>query len=218
MRLLLVRHGQTAPNIDQLLDTDEPGAGLTELGLEQAAALPNTLVDEPIDVLYASTLVRTQQTAAPLAASRGLEVRVRGGLREVRAGTLEMRGDAPAVQHFRDAALAWSTGEVEVRLPGAESGAEVFGRYDEVIGEIAGLGVDTAVVVSHGTVIRTWAAARARNVTPAFAAGNPLTNTGVVVLEGSPRDGWAVLTWDGRALAGTGHAVQGPATTSAEVV
>lgn len=200
MRLILVRHGQTNPNIGGLLDTAEPGAGLTELGRTQAAALPEALAGEVIDVLYASTLVRTQQTAAPLADSRGLTVRVRGGLREVRAGTLEMRGDAPAVQHFRDAALAWSEGDTDVRLPGAESGAEVFARYDAVIDEIADLGVGTAAVVSHGTVIRTWAAARARNVTPGFAASSPLSNTGVVVLEGSPEDGWSAVTWDGRAM------------------
>lgn len=217
MRLILVRHGQTAPNIDGRLDTDEPGARLTDLGRRQAAALPGVLGGELIDVLYASTLVRTQQTAAPLAASRGLEVRVRDGLREVRAGTLEMRGDAAAVQQFRDATFAWSAGDVDVRLPGAESGVEVFARYDEVVNEIALSGVGTAAVVSHGTVIRTWAAARACNVTPEFAARSTLTNAGVVVLEGSPRDGWLALSWDGRDLGGTdvdGHDDKGLASSA----
>lgn len=202
MRLILVRHGQTASNVAGLLDTDEPGAQLTGLGLRQAAALPDVLDGERIDVLYASTLVRTQQTAAPLAASLGLDVRVRDGLREVRAGALEMRGDAAAVQLFCDTTFAWSLGDVDVRLPGAESGAEVFARYDEVIDEIARSRVGTATVFSHGTVIRTWAAARACNVTAECAASKPLTNTGAVVLEGSPRAGWYALAWDGRALGG----------------
>jgi len=47
----------------------------------------------PIEAIYASTLVSTQQTAAPLAAAHGLDVRVRAGLREVSAGELEMRFD-----------------------------------------------------------------------------------------------------------------------------
>ena len=202
MRLILVRHSQTASNIDGLLDTDKPGAGLTDLGFSQAAALPDRLDGERIDVLYASTLVRTQQTAAPLAASLGLDVRVRDALREVRAGTLEMRGDAAAVRLFRDTTFAWSLGDVKVRMPGAESGAEVFARYDEVIDEIARSGVGTAAVFSHGTVIRTWAATRACNVTAEFAASRPLANTGVVILEGSPRAGWHAVVWDGRALGG----------------
>jgi broad specificity phosphatase PhoE len=200
MRLILVRHGQTSSNVAGLLDTDEPGAGLTGLGLEQAAALPDVLRDESIEVLYASTLVRTQQTAAPLASFLGLEVRVREGVREVRAGTLEMRGDETSVQVYLETTFAWSSGDVHVRMPGAESGAEVFARYDAVVEEIAGSGAGTAAIVSHGSVIRTWTAARARNVTADFAARNSLANTGAVLLEGSPRDGWHALTWEGQTL------------------
>ena len=202
MRLILIRHGQTTSNFDGLLDTDEPGAGLTGLGFVQAAALPDALGGESIGVLYTSTLVRARQTAAPLAAFLGLDVRVRDGLREVRAGTLEMRGDVAAVELYRDTTFAWSAGDVDVRMPGAESGAEVYARYDAVIDEIALAGVGTAVVISHGAVIRSWAAARAHNVTADFAACRPLTNTNAVLLDGSPRDGWHALTWDGRAIRG----------------
>jgi broad specificity phosphatase PhoE len=200
MRLILVRHGQTSSNVAGLLDTDEPGAGLTGLGLEQAAALPDVLRDESIEVLYASTLVRTQQTAAPLASFLGLEVRIRDGLREVRAGALEMLGDDASVQTYLSTTFAWGSGDVHVRMPGAESGAEVFARYDAVVEEIAGSGAGTAAIVSHGSVIRAWTAARAENITPDFAARNALANTGAVLLEGSPSDGWHALAWEGRAM------------------
>ena len=43
MRLILILHGQTTSNVDGLLDTDEPGAGLTGLGFVQAAGLPDAL-------------------------------------------------------------------------------------------------------------------------------------------------------------------------------
>ncbi len=200
MRLILIRHGQTSSNVDGQIDTDKPGAGLDRLGFAQAAALPDALGDESIDVLYASTLVRARQTAIPLAASLGLDVRVRDGLCEIRAGILEMRGDDAAIQLYRDTTFAWSGGDVDLRMPGAESGAEVYARYDAVIDEIARSGVRTAAVISHGAVIRSWAGARAHNVTADFAAGSPLTNTSTVFLDGSPRDGWQVLTWGGRAL------------------
>jgi len=200
MRLILVRHGQTTSNVAGLLDTDEPGAGLTSLGLEQAAALPGVLREESIEVLYASTLLRTQQTAAPLASALGLEVRIRDGVREVRAGSLEMLGDEQSVQTYLTTSFAWSSGDLHARMPGAESGAEVFARYDAVVAEIAGSGAGTAAIVSHGSVIRSWTAARAENVTPAFAARNPLANTGAVVLEGSPGAGWRAVTWAGQAV------------------
>ncbi|CAN5138017.1 histidine phosphatase family protein [soil metagenome] len=200
MRLILVRHGQTSSNVAGLLDTDEPGAGLTGLGLEQAAALPEVLREESIEVLYVSTLLRTQQTAAPLASTLGLEVRIRDGLREVRAGALEMLGDEASVQTYLSTTFAWSSGDLHARMPGAESGAEVFARYDAVVAEIDGSGAGTAAIVSHGSVIRSWTAARAENITPVFAATNALANTGTVVLEGSPSDGWHAVTWEGRTV------------------
>jgi broad specificity phosphatase PhoE len=67
MHLLLLRHGQTGSNVIGALDTAVPGAPLTELGERQAAAVPGAL--QPIDSITVSTLLRTQQTAAPLAAA-----------------------------------------------------------------------------------------------------------------------------------------------------
>ncbi len=64
MRLLLIRHGQTPGNVLGQLDTAHPGPGLTELGEQQAAALARSLANERIGLLYASTLIRTQITAA----------------------------------------------------------------------------------------------------------------------------------------------------------
>ena len=201
MRLILIRHGQTSSNVGGLLDTGAPGAHLTELGREQAAAVPRTLADENIDVVYASTLVRTQQTAEPLLAERGLELRVREGIREVRAGDLEMRGDEEAVRAYVGTIFGWAQ-DPHTRVPGGESGHEVWQRYDEVVAEAHADGVETAVMFSHGAVIRSWTAVRAENVTPEHAAYNPLSNTGVVVLEGSPREGWFAHLWEGEPLGG----------------
>lgn len=202
MRLLLVRHGQTPSNIAGLLDTGAPGADLTALGRTQAAALPSALGTEPIEALYASTLVRTQQTAEPLALSLGLTVEVRAGIREIGAGALEMLGDAAAVQVYLDTAFRWSDGDLDLRMPGGESGTEVFDRYDEVVAEIAASGTGTAALVSHGAVIRSWVAARVANISTDHAARSPLANTGVVVLDGSPDAGWQALTWEGHPVGG----------------
>ena len=202
MRLLLIRHGQTPSNIIGALDTGIPGPGLTELGLEQAAAIPGALVDESIGAIFASTQVRSQLTAAPLAEARGLDVEIRSGLREVDAGDLEMRNDDVAVRLYMETVIAWADGDIDRRMPGAESGAEVYARYDEVIDEAVATGHATVAIVSHGAVIRSWVGARAENVSADFAAEHSLSNTGVVVLEGSPESGWRALTWMGQAIGG----------------
>ncbi|OIJ67866.1 histidine phosphatase family protein [Streptomyces mangrovisoli] len=206
MRLLLVRHGQTPSNVDFLLDTAVPGPGLTALGRRQAKALPAALAGEHIDALYASTLLRTQLTAAPLAAARGLEVLVRDGIREVFAGDLEMlRGDCARGERYMRTVFAWAAGDTALRMPGGESGEETLGRYDAVVAEAAASGAAAVAMVSHGAAIRLWTAARADNVDIAYAAARPLDNTGVVVLEGSLADGWKALTWAGAAVAATGE-------------
>ncbi len=197
MRLLLIRHGQTASNVENRLDSAVPGPGLTVLGEEQAAAVPHHLAPERIDVLYASTQTRAQLTAAPLARHRGLPVTIRAGLREIYAGELEGRTDTEAVTAYVRTTLAWAAGDVSLRMPGGEDGVEVLGRFDTVVTEVAASGATVAVLVSHGAMIRTWTAARARNLDAGFVAAHVLANTGVVVLEGDPADGWNALTWEG---------------------
>ncbi|GGN30111.1 histidine phosphatase family protein [Streptomyces fuscichromogenes] len=205
MRLLLIRHGQTPTNVDFLLDTAVPGPGLTALGERQAAALPGALADEDIEALYVSTLLRTQLTAAPLAAARGLDPVVRDGVREVSAGDLELLpGHSERGQEYMRTVFAWAAGDTVPRMPGGESGDEVLGRYDAVIAEAAASGAGTVAVISHGAVIRLWTAARADNVDVPYAASRPLDNTGVVILEGSPADGWKAVSWAGAVVEPTG--------------
>ncbi|MFD9320998.1 histidine phosphatase family protein [Streptomyces sp. NPDC060053] len=210
MRLLLVRHGQTPTNVDYLLDTAVPGPGLTELGARQAAALPQALADEDIETLYASTLVRTQLTAAPLAAARGLDVLVRDGIREISAGDLEMvPGNSERGEFYMRTVFAWAAGDLALRMPGGESGAEFLARYDAVVAEAAASGAGTVAMVSHGAAIRAWAATRAVNVDVPHAAAHRLANTGTVVLDGSPADGWKALSWAGATVVPAGEG--GPA-------
>ena len=208
MHLALIRHGQTPSNLLGLLDTAVPGPGLTDLGTEQAAALPAALSGQRIDVLYASPQVRAQLTAAPLAAERGLSVVIRDGLREIEAGELEMRGDDEAIRAYLTTMATWMNGRLEVRIPGGPDGRAVLGRFDAVVDEIerqthAVAGPDGgAAIVAHGAILRFWASVRAGNVRNTYGMRRPLHNTGVVTLEGGSATGWTALTWTGTAVGG----------------
>jgi broad specificity phosphatase PhoE len=202
MRLILIRHGQTPANVLGQLDTAHPGPGLTALGLEQAARIPHALRREEVDAVFASTLVRTQLTAAPLAETRGLAVTVLGGIHEIEAGDLEKRSDRAAVRAYLETAFAWGSGDLDARMPGDTDGHHFFGRFNADIGEIAQSGAETAVVVSHGAAIRVWVAGNAVNVEPSFAGENDLSNTGIVVLEGSFDEGWRLIEWAGTPVGG----------------
>jgi broad specificity phosphatase PhoE len=207
MRLLLIRHGQTPGNVLGQLDTAYPGPGLTELGERQAEALPRSLANEQIDLLFASTLIRTQITAAPLATARGLGVEVLAGLREIEAGALEKHTDRESHLRYLGTVFAWADGELDRRMPAGPSGHDFFERYDASIERIAAAAADagdtgTVAVVSHGAAIRVWAGLRASNVEPGFAARHVLANTGIVALEGVPDGGWKLIHWDDSPVGG----------------
>lgn len=197
MRLILIRHGETPSNVDGVLDTLIPGPGLTPLGVEQAQTLVRTLAREPIESIHASSMIRTQLTAAPLAAHLGLEVQVRDGLREVDAGELEGRTDRDSVIAYVTTFLHWVRGDLDHRMPGAETGHMVLERFDRVVAEIEGLGVGTAAIVAHGAVIRAWVGCRTDDLDADFLEGHYVENTGFVVLAGSAAGGWKLETWQG---------------------
>ncbi|MCY0904557.1 histidine phosphatase family protein [Arthrobacter sp. H14-L1] len=212
MRLILIRHGQTPSNVRNLLDTAVPGPGLTELGHRQASAIPAAVARwdgrQPPAAIYVSNQTRAQQTGAPLAAAAGLELQIRDGLREIDAGDLEMQGDSDSIGRYLEVVRSWIGGTQQTRIPGApDTGTQTLARFDVVVRE-AEQAVDggTAVLVSHGAMIRTWAGCRAGNIDAAQPENYGLSNTGFVVLEGSTQvDGsagrrngertWEIISW-----------------------
>ena len=211
MRLLLIRHAQTTSNVQGLLDSRVPGADLTALGREQAAAVPAGLAARPVSSITVSNMVRTSQTAQPLAAHHGLTPRIDPGLREIEAGDLEMASGLPAVRRYLDVAWAWSRGDLTPRMAGAQDGHEFFDRFDTAIDAAVAHGGEHPVVVSHGASIRVWVGHRCGNVSDSFAADSELHNTGSALIERVGDREWALLEWNAMPLGGAAlHAKSGP--------
>ena len=200
MKLFLIRHGQTPGNVLGQLDTAHPGPGLTELGHSQARNVARTLAEENVNAIFASTLVRTQLTAAPISEAQRIDIEVLNGLHEISAGDLELRNDRDSVMRYRETIFAWGLGDLDATMPGGTDGHEFFGRFDDDINTIAHSGIDVAAAFSHGAAIRIWVSSRAINVAPTFGAQNELDNTGVVVLEGSANEGWTLNRWAGHPI------------------
>jgi probable phosphoglycerate mutase len=201
-RLILVRHGQTDANVSRALDSRPPGFPLNALGREQAERVAQRLADEPIAAVYASVAPRAQQTAAPIAAGHGLDVQVVEHIQEIFCGDYEGRSDHEARKRFDEAYRHWRDGELEERMPGGESAAEVRDRFLPVVDALwrhhAERGDGPFVVVSHGGTIQISVRAMlGHNRTPRY-----VPNTGRVVLAPSGRtdDGgpasWQLERWD----------------------
>ncbi|MEF2978103.1 histidine phosphatase family protein [Subtercola sp. YIM 133946] len=204
MRLLLIRHGQTPANVLGELDTHAPGPGLTDIGIQQAAAIPRALRDQTVDAIYASALIRTQLTAQPLAGELGLPITILDGLREIEAGTLEDRTDSASVNTYLTTSFAWAEGDLDRRMPGGPDGHEFFTRCDDAVGAVTAAGHQVVAVFSHGMAIRAWAAARAANIDGSYASTHQLDNTGMVILQReTDADKWELVTWLETPLGGT---------------
>jgi probable phosphoglycerate mutase len=197
VRLFLIRHGQTPANVAGELDTAPPGVDLNALGRRQADALVAALADEPFTAIHASPAVRTQQTAAPLAAARGTEVAVTDGLQEIAAGHLELRSDQVAVETYLGCIAAWLLGDRDRRMPGGQSGHEFHARYGDAVRRIASGREpgDTVVAFSHGAAIRAFTGLTASGVDADTIAHQRMVNTGGVLLEGDASSGWRLAQW-----------------------
>jgi broad specificity phosphatase PhoE len=206
MRLLLLRHGQTHGNTAGALDTAVPGLDLTDLGHRQAEAAARALADQGVDRIYVSTLTRTHQTAAPLAALLGIEPRELAGLREISAGDFEMRADHDAIAGYIGTVADWIERRYDTRMPGGQSGHEFLARYDAAVAEIcrdlAQSGEKGALAISHGAAMRTWVSARVADVEAHAKATDPLHNTACIELVGDPDGGWEVDAWHSEPVGG----------------
>lgn len=194
--LTLVRHAQSAGNASGLIDSSTPGPVLTELGQHQAEAITTTLrgKGDTYDAVYASTMIRTQQTAQPMAAALREPMVVLPGLREIEAGVYQGQPEADAATGYFQAPLQWLRGDRSARIPGSVDGNEFDTRYDAAVQTIYDSGDPNVIAYSHGGAIMMWVAMNVRGVDPAGFATAPLQNTGYFVVRGNPVDGWDLVT------------------------
>lgn len=203
--LLLIRHGETDWNRRQCfqgqIDTE-----LNERGLLQAARLGQHLGDsaEVLDGLVVSDLIRTRQTAAPLAGARHLLPRFTAELREQAFGILEgLSFDEIRVRH-PDEFAQWARHEPDYALPGGAESRRSF--HARVIGALRRLAADgppgrRLAVVTHGGVLdMVWREARGLPLLGPRECPMPNAGLNRVHIDGSGR--FEILGWGENAYLG----------------
>ena len=158
VEVIVVRHGASEAALPgkrfPLIDGQGDPA-LSEVGRGQAQSVARELADEHFSGMFVSNLRRTQETAAPLAAAKGLEPTVLPDLREIFLGHLEggeyrvkvAEGD-PLVAEIA-AQERWDV------IPGAESLSDFERRLRSAIETIVSSvpAGTVAVAVAHGAAI-----------------------------------------------------------------
>lgn len=166
---LMVRHGATELTVGKKFSGNGGfDAPLSELGLAQAAAIATELRQrEELDVIIASPLQRTRQTAGAIAEALGLEVEIDEGFVECAFGEWDGYTLAEVRERWPRELDLW-LGSTEYAPPGGESFAQVRDRVDAaraaVVARHAGKRI---AIVSHVTPIKSMVT---------LATGAPLTS------------------------------------------
>jgi probable phosphoglycerate mutase len=152
-RLIAVRHGETAWNVDTRIQ-GQLDVALNDTGLWQARRVGQALEDEPIAAIYASDLARAWRTALEIARPHHLDVVAEQGLRERAFGLFEGRTFADIDAELPAQARLWRTRDPEFAPLGGESLLAFRERVTSTAARLAARHPGALVVlVAHGGVM-----------------------------------------------------------------
>lgn len=191
--LVLVRHGETDWNAQGRIQgqLDIP---LNATGLAQAAAVGARLREQYFDAIYASDLERALQTARPVVAGGGREIRHDPRLRERHFGALQgLTGEE--AQRLKP--LVWEAYRArgpESDLGGGESLLVFARRVADFIGQVLEAHAGGKVLlVSHGGVL-DMAYRHAAGMPLGVQRNFPIYNASVNILVHDGRR-WSIASW-----------------------
>lgn len=208
-----VRHGQSEANASGIVDTQPPGQPLTALGHQEATTVGEALAEHgPYAALYSSELTRTVQTADDISAVlNNMPVQAPlSGLNEIDAGVYEGSPiySLPGMLYILTP-MAWVFGASIMPIPSSsDANGFVFDQrftdaIDTIYDQTANGSGPTDIAVSSEGSITTWVLMNVKNpdltliLTELLEKGEFLPNTGEVVVQGNPEDGWTLVSYDG---------------------
>ena len=162
-RLIAVRHGETAWNVDTRVQ-GQLDIGLNEVGRRQSVRLAQALVDEQLEALYASDLGRARDTALAVASLTGLPLQLDPRLRERAFGRFEGMTYAEIEQRFPDESRRWRQRDPDFAPEGGGEALAAFqARAVAAVAAIASRHRGRHVaVITHGGVLDALYRAAAR--------------------------------------------------------
>lgn len=135
-RFVLIRHAQSTWNaVGRWQGHGDPP--LSEQGRAQAATCAERLHGEPADVLVCSDLLRTRETAAPIARALGLDPIPTDRLRELDVGSWTGMTREEIAQKEPEVLARFESGDPDIRPGGGESRAEIRQRVRSAVEDLA---------------------------------------------------------------------------------
>ncbi|MCF7935839.1 MAG: histidine phosphatase family protein [Synergistales bacterium] len=153
MKLVLVRHGETAWNREGRFQgrMDIP---LNETGREQGQAVAGVLGDYPLDALCTSPLARAAETAGFTAAAQGVEPLVMEAFSEIDHGEWEGLSAGEVERRWPGMLTTWHSTPEAVVMPGGESLSMVQRRVERGMQNLLDLGGSAVALFTHDAVLK----------------------------------------------------------------
>jgi len=192
-RFLLVRHGETAWNVEGRIQ-GHVDIALNALGQAQARALGERLVHDQFDAVYSSDLVRAYETARCALRKADHNVLRERRLRERHLGVLQGLTGPEAMSRQPAAWNAFKSRDPALALEGGESLDEFFRRVvgfvEELVHRHAGARL---LLVTHGGVLDALYR-HAIGMPLARARDFPVYNASLNVIC-HEEDRWSIESW-----------------------
>ncbi len=150
IRLILLRHGRTGHSGRYIGASD---VLLSSEGKRQILELAPDLQNVSIDTIIASPMLRCRQTLDLLRLN--VPVQFDSDLREIDFGRWEGQTITEITANDPEQVRAWAAGGTDFCFPEGESNADFFARMERVKARLFTLQSRTALIVTHGGVIRS---------------------------------------------------------------
>lgn len=201
IELLLLRHGETSWNFEKRLQGDVyPGPNLNEKGIAQAHSVAELLMDDKLDAIVTSDLLRAQETATIIRNSNhgNAIYNTCPGLRERCLGPLSgMKISDAKEKHPEEWTAMRSDANVRHGCTAVESKIDFFERCIKSLEDLARLYCGTlpkVLIVSHGGVI-SMAYRKATGQNPRRPCKNASLNSFVLDTAKDPIS-WYLKCWN----------------------
>ncbi|MGN1205902.1 MAG: histidine phosphatase family protein [Eubacterium sp.] len=150
--IYLIRHGRQSSklcNVDVSLD---------DAGRKQAHLVASRLISYGLEALYASRLLRAQETAQAISEATGLPIKSVGSFQEIEFGELTGLSNEKIEEQYGDFVRQRASQESDLAYPGGENGQDVIDRIWRDFKSICEAPEKKVAIVTHGGVIRALCA------------------------------------------------------------
>ena len=154
LNIYFLRHGETeASKTDAFCGTSD--VELTPEGIMMAKDFALAYQSVPWKAILCSPMRRTVATAKPLCDLTGMEMQLRGGLKEINFGKWEGKSQAQVNREYHDDYIRWQSEPGWNAPPEGERAVDIARRSSEVIDEIERTYSNgNVLIVSHKATIR----------------------------------------------------------------